>query len=213
MSQRNVCYIVFSSRHRIAAEKEIVRDVTEKRLLHRVFIATQSPCRRARTKVPCVSYSGDNFASMFSVFNMWLFSEVPNSRSFDEFSERLQIVLFTLEDLELNAVYDAYHTDVDLDAKIKFFVAETLRGVGGLVFVAHGNHCANELGRRNYVTGEMWKNKPPFRLAVNKATSDEIATDTASMPQSDEILRIRSRPCPEHVSKMEDLIEAHCQIP
>ena len=77
MSQRNVCYIVFSSRHRaqidcrregdcsgchretfatscfhrdtepksIAAEKEIVRDVTEKRLLHRVFIATQSPNR------------------------------------------------------------------------------------------------------------------------------------------------------------------------
>ena len=46
---------------------------------------------------------------------------------------------------------------------------ETLRGVGGLVFVAHGNHCANELGRRNYVTGEMWKNKSPFRLAVNMA--------------------------------------------
>ena len=73
MSQRNVCYIVFSSRHRAqidctssqtehfhcwrqtlplrgelfhpAAEKEIVRDVTEKRLLHRVFIATQSPNR------------------------------------------------------------------------------------------------------------------------------------------------------------------------
>ena len=73
MSQRNVCYIVFSSRHRAqidctssqtehfhcwlqtlplrgelfhpAAEKDIVRDVTEKRLLHRVFIATQSPNR------------------------------------------------------------------------------------------------------------------------------------------------------------------------
>ena len=33
---------------------------------------------------------------------------MPNIRSFDEFSERLQIVLFTLGDLELNAVYDAY---------------------------------------------------------------------------------------------------------
>ena len=42
---------------------------------------------------------------------MWLFSEVPNSRSCDEFSERLQIVLFTLGDLELNAVYDTT-TDV-----------------------------------------------------------------------------------------------------
>ena len=54
MSQRNVCCILFSSRHSaknrlqpksIAAEKEIVRDVTEKRLLHRVFIATQSSNR------------------------------------------------------------------------------------------------------------------------------------------------------------------------
>merc|ERR1712066_565347 len=32
----------------------------------------------------------------------------------------------------------------------------------------------NELGRRDYVTGEMWKNKPPFRLALNKAASEEI---------------------------------------
>ena len=37
---------------------------------------------------------------------MWLFSEVPNIRSFDEFSVRLQIVLFTLRDLVLNAVYN-----------------------------------------------------------------------------------------------------------
>merc|ERR1712196_70795 len=26
----------------------------------------------------------------------------------------------------------------------------------------------------DYVTGEMWKNKPPFRLCLNKAASDEI---------------------------------------
>ena len=38
---------------------------------------------------------------------MWLFSEVLNSRSCDDFSERLQIVLFTLRDLEFNAVYNA----------------------------------------------------------------------------------------------------------
>ena len=36
-----------------------------------------------------------NFASMSSVFNKWFFSEVLNSRSTDEFSERLHIVLFT----------------------------------------------------------------------------------------------------------------------
>ena len=39
---------------------------------------------------------------------------------------------------------------------------------------ANGKHFANELGRRDYVTGEMWKNKPPFRLCLNKAASDEI---------------------------------------
>ena len=66
---------------------------------------------RARTKAPRVSYSGDNFASMSSVFNMWLFSEVPNSRSCDEFSVRLQVVLFTMGDPVLNPVYNAT-TDV-----------------------------------------------------------------------------------------------------
>ena len=30
------------------------------------------------------------------------------------------------------------------------------------------------LGRRDYVTGEMWKNKPPFRLCLNRAAADEI---------------------------------------
>merc|ERR1719146_234131 len=60
------------------------------------------------------------------------------------------------------------------DAKIKFLAAEALRGVGGLVFDANGNRFCNELGRRDYVTGEMWKNKPPYRLCLNKAASDEI---------------------------------------
>merc|ERR1719160_1208628 len=62
----------------------------------------------------------------------------------------------------------------DADAKIKFLAAEALRGVGGLVFDANGKRFANELGRRDYVTGEMWKSKPPFRLCLNKAASDEI---------------------------------------
>merc|ERR1711860_203885 len=60
------------------------------------------------------------------------------------------------------------------DAKIKFLAAEALRGVGGIVLDRDGKRFANELGRRDYVTGEMWKNKPPFRLCLNKAASDEI---------------------------------------
>merc|ERR1712100_681654 len=62
----------------------------------------------------------------------------------------------------------------DPDAKIKFLAAEALRGVGGLVLDANGKRFANELGRRDYVTGEMWKNKPPFRLMLNKAAQEEI---------------------------------------
>jgi len=63
----------------------------------------------------------------------------------------------------------------DPDAKVKFLAAEALRGVGGIVLDANGKRFANELGRRDYVTGEMWKNKPPFRLCLNKAASDEIS--------------------------------------
>merc|ERR1712178_599169 len=62
----------------------------------------------------------------------------------------------------------------DADAKIKFLAAEALRGVGGLVLNKDGYRFANELGRRDYVTGEMWKNKPPFRLCLNEAASTEI---------------------------------------
>ena len=68
---------------------------------------TQESTYARGSSVLRVSYSGDNFASMSSVLNEWLFSEMPYSRGCDEFSERLQIVLFTLGDLELNAVYDA----------------------------------------------------------------------------------------------------------
>ena len=65
----------------------------------------------ARTKVPRVSHNGDNFAGMSSVLDKCLFRKIPNSRSGDDFSEHLQIVLFTLRDPELNAVYN---TTVDV---------------------------------------------------------------------------------------------------
>jgi len=62
----------------------------------------------------------------------------------------------------------------DADAKIKFLAAEALRGVGGIILNKEGIRFANELGRRDYVTGEMWKNKPPFRLCLNEAAYTEI---------------------------------------
>jgi flavocytochrome c len=45
------------------------------------------------------------------------------------------------------------------DAKVKFLAAEALRGVGGVLLDIEGNRFCNELGRRDYVTGMMWKNK------------------------------------------------------
>eukprot|EP00817_Percolomonadidae_sp_ATCC50343_P006726 CAMPEP_0117420382 /NCGR_PEP_ID=MMETSP0758-20121206/1722_1 /TAXON_ID=63605 /ORGANISM="Percolomonas cosmopolitus, Strain AE-1 (ATCC 50343)" /LENGTH=588 /DNA_ID=CAMNT_0005201947 /DNA_START=380 /DNA_END=2142 /DNA_ORIENTATION=- len=62
----------------------------------------------------------------------------------------------------------------DPNAKTKFLAAEALRGVGGILLDAEGNRFCNELGLRDYVTGEMQKNKGPFRLVLNGAASKEI---------------------------------------
>lgn len=59
-------------------------------------------------------------------------------------------------------------------AKTKFLAAEALRGVGGLILDANGKRICDELGHRDYVTGEMWKNKGPFRLVLNSAASKQI---------------------------------------
>jgi flavocytochrome c len=61
------------------------------------------------------------------------------------------------------------------EAKVKFLAAEALRGVGGVLLDADGKRFCNELGRRDYVTGMMWKNKGPFRLCLNSKASEEIA--------------------------------------
>jgi len=60
------------------------------------------------------------------------------------------------------------------DAKVKFLAAEALRGVGGLLLNADGERFCDELGRRDYVSGEMNKNKGPFRLVLNAKASKEI---------------------------------------
>merc|ERR1719399_1374535 len=60
------------------------------------------------------------------------------------------------------------------DAKGKFLAAEALRGVGGILLDANGQRFSNELGTRDYVSGEMFKNKAPFRLVLNGKASKEI---------------------------------------
>jgi len=61
------------------------------------------------------------------------------------------------------------------NAKVKFLAAEALRGCGGLLLNKNGERFCDELGTRDYVTGEMWKNKgEPYRLILNGAASREI---------------------------------------
>ena len=97
----------------------------------------------------------------------------------------------------------------DSDAQIKFFAAETLHGV-------HGNRFAKELRRRDCVMGEIWKNKPPFRLALNMAASDEIArhckhcTERAVMELHESGTAL-AEGMGVPVSKMEESIAAHRQ--
>jgi len=67
------------------------------------------------------------------------------------------------------------------DSKVKFLAAEALRGVGGVLLDMKGQRFCNELGRRDYVTGMMWKNHgvtlgncTGFFLCLNSKSSKEI---------------------------------------
>ena len=98
---------------------------------------------RARTKEPRVSHPGDNFASTSSVLNKFLFGEMPYSRGCDEFYERIQIVLFTLGDLESNAVYkktaDALHAPRELEVMATQW--ESLNAKAELARMHQDGHC------------------------------------------------------------------------
>jgi len=80
-----------------------------------------------------------------------------------------------LKDIEYVQVHPTglVHPD-DPDAKVKWLAAEALRGTGGLLLDGNGKRFADELGRRDYVTGEMWKGKGPYRLVLNAASAKEI---------------------------------------
>lgn len=58
---------------------------------------------------------------------------------------------------------------------VKFLAAEALRGVGGLMLDKNGKRFVNELGRRDFVSGEMMKhNQGPYYLILNGKASKEI---------------------------------------
>lgn len=63
----------------------------------------------------------------------------------------------------------------DPGAKFKFLAAEALRGEGGLLLNGEGQRFSDELGHRDYVSGQMWKEKEkgkwPIRLVLNSKAS------------------------------------------
>jgi flavocytochrome c len=66
----------------------------------------------------------------------------------------------------------------DPGSKWKFLAAEALRGEGGLLLNRKGERFSDELGHRDYVSGEMWKQKEqgnwPIRLVLNSNASNVL---------------------------------------
>jgi len=59
----------------------------------------------------------------------------------------------------------------DPHAKVKFLAAEALRGEGGILLNSKGQRFCDELGHRDYVSGEMFKTTFPIRLVLNSKAS------------------------------------------
>lgn len=66
----------------------------------------------------------------------------------------------------------------DPHAKTKFLAAEALRGEGGLLINNKGERFVDELQHRDFVSGEMWKQKDaglwPIRLILNSKASNTL---------------------------------------
>ncbi|KAK9344006.1 FAD binding domain-containing protein [Lipomyces starkeyi] len=62
----------------------------------------------------------------------------------------------------------------DPDNRWKFLAAEALRGEGGLLLNANGDRFCDELGHRDYVSGEIFKTKAPIRLVLNGKASNVL---------------------------------------
>lgn len=66
----------------------------------------------------------------------------------------------------------------DPGSKWKFLAAEALRGEGGLLINSKGQRFCDELGHRDYVSGEEWKQKEagnwPVRLVLNSKASNVL---------------------------------------
>ena len=68
---------------------------------------------------------------------------------------------------------DKISSSVAVEGKVDH-VHLALRGEGGLLLNAAGDRFCDELGHRDYVSGEMFKNKFPIRLVLNSKASNVL---------------------------------------
>lgn len=93
------------------------------------------------------------------------------------------------------------------DAKVKFLAAEAMRGCGGIILDANGKRFCDELGRRDYVSGEMFKNKGILILFHLLYTLKTLNFWTA--PPSPKIERGRNRYSKTQNQEIYDFTEHH----
>jgi flavocytochrome c len=62
----------------------------------------------------------------------------------------------------------------DPNSGTRWLAAEALRGVGGVLLNGDGRRFCDELGHRDYVTGEMNRGAGPFRLVLNSGAAKSI---------------------------------------
>lgn len=57
-------------------------------------------------------------------------------------------------------------------------------GAGGMVSSANGKRLANMIKRRGYGAGELWMNKPPSWLSLNKVAAEHCAGDGSTLSEA-----------------------------
>ncbi|KAK9458412.1 FAD binding domain-containing protein [Dipodascopsis uninucleata] len=96
----------------------------------------------------------------------------------------------------------------DPDDKWKFLAAEALRGEGGLLLNGNGDRFCDELGRRDYVSGEIFKTKGPIRLVLNGKASNVLDFHTKHYTGRGLMRKMTGRQLAKEIGCGEDKLKA-----
>ncbi|KAK9477176.1 FAD binding domain-containing protein [Lipomyces japonicus] len=95
----------------------------------------------------------------------------------------------------------------DPDNKWKFLAAEALRGEGGILLNANGERFCDELGHRDYVSGQMFKTKFPIRLILNGKASNTLDFHTKHYSGRGLMKRINGRQLAKEIGISESKLQ------